>query len=154
MKIEEGVMNTYGLVVSSEVLAESCHKDQMYGCVKYIEHVKAVVRQVVESFGCHPYLEDVAWLHDVVEDCEGVTLDVLRQYGTPEVVVNAVDLLTKKDGVSYEDYINNLVEEGDLAWKVKVADTLSNLAASVIDDESRRVKKYSLQLVKLYGGKL
>lgn len=147
-EIIEGV----ALNCTPRMVAEACHEGQMYGKFKYIEHVKAVVRQVEESFGCQPYLEDVAWLHDVVEDCEDCTLDLLKTYGVPEVVTRAVDLLTKKDEVSYEDYISALVEEGNLAWKVKVADTLSNLSASVISGERGRVKKYSRQLAKLYGG--
>lgn len=38
----------------------------------------------------------------------------------------------------------------DLAFKVKVADTYSNLTESIKCDDTKRVRKYSQQLDKLY----
>lgn len=145
------------LSFTPEDIARAMHQGQSYGKgdleVPYVAHVEAVVRQVVESFGCEPYLTDIAWLHDVIEDTV-VTKDDLRAYKVPEVVIQSVSILTKKDGQTYSQYIALLKDnrnDGDgKAWKVKVADTLSNLAASVLSDEADRVKKYSNQLVKLY----
>jgi hypothetical protein len=45
-----------------------------------------------------------ALLHDVVEDTD-VTLDELRERGLDEVVIAAIDALTKRDGEDYGAFI-------------------------------------------------
>ena len=145
--------------VSAEMVAEVCHCNQVYGkgdsVVPYIKHVGVVVRQVVELFGCHPRIQDVAWLHDVLEDgdIEVYNPENLLHYFCP-TIVDAVKLLSKNYSDSYDSYIRGLLDDRDqgdgLAWKVKVADTLSNLEASVLSDEPRRINKYSRQLELLY----
>lgn len=136
-------------------IARAAHKGQRYGDSPYMDHVEAVVRQVVESFGCQPYLTDIAYLHDVLEDGdpEVYNAESLSKH-TPRVVLDAVVLLSKNYSSHYANYIAGLVDDRDngnqLAWKVKVADTLSNLTASVISDEPKRVIKYSKQLELLY----
>ena len=143
------------LKFSAKDIAIAMHHGQKYGDVPYRYHLEAVVAQVIQSFGCQPHLEDIAWLHDILEDTE-MTVEYLMIYDVHPVVIEAVELLTKVKGVSYKDYIGGLVRDRDhglgLAWKVKVADTLSNLAASVVSDEPKRVMKYSKQLKLLYKG--
>jgi (p)ppGpp synthase/HD superfamily hydrolase len=89
----------------------------------YIQHPIAVM-WAVEAFGDEAKM--VAVLHDVVEDTS-VTLDDLRQQGIPEVVVVAVDAISKRKGESYETYLSR-VQENDLAFKVKVEDIKHNLS--------------------------
>lgn len=75
----------------------------------------------------------VALLHDAVEDgaCRAFDLE-----GLPETVVNAVILLTRKEG-SYERYIDRIIEPGDaLAIEVKRADVDANLARMDKEHES------------------
>jgi hypothetical protein len=138
--------------VTAKIIAHHFHKGQKYGDVDYIVHVGDVVNRATNLYGDTPHIADVAWLHDVVEDCDGCTLDTLRGYGVSEVVVKAVDLLTKKDGISYEDYIAELVNEGGLALKVKVADTMCNIKSSMTSKESGRINKYTKQLELLNSG--
>ena len=143
------------LKFSAKQIAKVMHQGQKYGDVPYWHHLEAVVLQVEQSFGCQPHLVDIAWLHDILEDTE-MTVEQLRVYEIPSVVIEAVELLTKTKRVSYKDYIGGLVRDRGiglgLAWKVKVADTLSNLAASVLSEEPTRVLKYSKQLGLLYKG--
>lgn len=77
-------------------------------------------------FALHSDAERMAAvLHDVVEDTEW-TLDALRERGFPEEVVTAVDHLTRREGESYEAFIDRAA--GDLvARRVKVADLEDNL---------------------------
>ena len=89
-----------------------------------------------------------ALLHDVVEDT-GVTIDELREIFPPEVT-DAVDVLTHRDGVKYEDYVRG-IKANPIARKVKLADIAHNMDETRIscDDESRakyeeRRKKYEL----------
>lgn len=143
------------LKFTAKDIAIAAHHQQTYGDAPYMDHVEAVVRQVVQSFGCQPYLTDVAYLHDVLEDGDPDKFNPmhLSKY-VSRAVLNAVILLSKDYSSSYEEYIRRLVDDRDngdqLAWKVKVADTLSNLAASVLSDEPKRVIKYSKQLELLY----
>ncbi|MBR0285408.1 MAG: hypothetical protein IJQ96_00095 [Bacteroidales bacterium] len=69
----------------------------------------------------------VGVLHDVVEDSD-VTLADLRARGVEEGVLEAVDLLTHRSGMSYEDYVKNIVNSGnETAIRVKLNDLHHNL---------------------------
>ena len=67
----------------------------------------------------------VAILHDVIED-SNTTLQDLKEQGFNNEIINAIDILTKKDNMDYFDYIK-LVKTNDLARKVKLADLKHNL---------------------------
>ena len=86
----------------------------------------------------------VSLLHDVVEDGD-VTLDELRGLGIPEVVVTAIDCLTKRQGESYEQFIAR-IRPNPLATKVKIADIHDNLDLTrlpvVRDKDLERAAKY------------
>ena len=70
----------------------------------------------------------VALLHDVLEDTE-YTRENLKEMGYTEEIVNAVKLLTrKKEGQTYAEYINSIIEsKNEIALDVKVSDLLHNL---------------------------
>ena len=66
-------------------------------------------------------------LHDVVEDTD-ITIDNLRAQGVEEGVLEAVDLLTHRSGISYEDYVQKIVQSGnETAIQVKLNDLPHNL---------------------------
>lgn len=83
----------------------------------YIEHV-AWVAERARRHG--PIVEMVAWLHDVVEDC-GVKLDALAWLGYPDVVVAAVDAITRRNTETYTEYIQR-VATNPIACIVKLID--------------------------------
>ena len=91
-------------------------------------------------------LEDriVAILHDVVEDTEW-TLDRLRAEGFGDAVVDAVDAVTKREGESYEDFIQRSATNA-IGRRVKLADLQDNSDLSrltVITEKDRvRLEKY------------
>jgi (p)ppGpp synthase/HD superfamily hydrolase len=64
-------------------------------------------------------------LHDVVEDSP-VTLEELRRRGYDAEVVEAVDRLTRREGESYEDFIERAAGN-PRARRVKLADLADNL---------------------------
>ena len=66
----------------------------------------------------------VAVMHDLIEDTP-MTLAQLRTKGFSEQVVNGVDLVTHKDGVSYPDYIV-AIKKNSIATEVKLADLKDN----------------------------
>ncbi len=94
-----------------------------------------------------------AVLHDVVEDSTW-TLERLRDEGFPEAVVDAVDRLTRRDGESYEQFIDRVLES-PLASRVKLLDVEDNLdltrLAQVSDADLERVVRYHAAHRRLRG---
>ena len=92
-----------------------------------------------------------AVLHDVVEE-GGSSLEELRRQGFSEEVVAALDCLTRNDGQSYEDYIEE-VRRNPLAARVKLADLEDNMDLSRIaepdEDDFRRLEKYKAAHLRL-----
>jgi hypothetical protein len=74
----------------------------------------------------------VAVLHDVVEDT-WMNLDLLRAYGFPDTIIDAVDAITQRPGEeTYEEYIRRC-GRNKLAALVKLAD---------LDDNSDPVRRF------------
>jgi (p)ppGpp synthase/HD superfamily hydrolase len=86
----------------------------------------------------------VAILHDVVEDSE-VTLDDLRAEGFSDEVVDAIDHVTRREGESYEAFIERIAPH-PLARRVKIADLEDNMDVTrlvVLDERSaERMQRY------------
>lgn len=86
----------------------------------------------------------VALLHDVVEDSE-VTFEELANEGFPKKILKAVELLTKTENKSYEDYIQE-IKMNELARVVKLADLKDNMNISrlknLTEHDKLRIKKY------------
>lgn len=142
-------------LITAKTIARVAHKDRLFGPVLWEKYLEAVADQVVQSFGEDTRLIDIAWLHDIFELTD-IGKRHLRSFGVDKEVIYAVVLLTKTREVPYKDYINRLIKDKDegsgLAWKVKVASTLTNLASSVISNEQERITKYSKQIILLYKG--
>lgn len=91
-----------------------------------------------------------AVLHDVVED-GGVALDAIRSdFG--DVVADAVDALTRRDGESYDEFVGRCAGNA-VARDVKRADIEDNLDLSrlpaVTDRDLQRADKYRRALALL-----
>ena len=93
-------------------------------------------------------------LHDVVEDSD-ITLDDLREKGVEEGVLEAVDLLTHRDEVSYEDYVKKIVLSGnETAIQVKLNDLHHNLwraedAILTLDTQSRERRALLEEILRI-----
>ncbi len=132
-------------------LATIAHSGQFdKGGKPYILHPISVAK-IVET----EEEKTVALLHDVIEDTP-VTLEELRENGFPESVVVAVDVLTKRPGVDYEDYIQG-VKQNTLALAVKIADMTHNMDLSRIQNPTTkdyaRIEKYERILAELKTAK-
>ena len=92
-----------------------------------------------------------AILHDVVEDSEH-TLGSLRAMGYPEAVVEAVECVTKREGESYEAFIERAATN-PIARRVKIADLEDNLDLTRIKDpavrDHERMERYRKALARL-----
>ena len=123
-----------------EFIARIAHKGQVdKSGTDYINHPFAVARCVeTEDEKC------VALLHDVLEDST-FTADDLRAAKIPNKIIEAVKILTHKDGVSYDDYISQ-IKQNELARKVKMSDLTHNMDLSRLneatDKDLKRKEKY------------
>jgi (p)ppGpp synthase/HD superfamily hydrolase len=87
------------------------------------------------------YVFVVAILHDIVEDTEVPLGYIQNEFDV--YVSEAVELLTKPEDVEYKDYIENLVQSGDiLAYWVKKADMKDHMAQTATLTE-KLVNKYA-----------
>lgn len=86
----------------------------------------------------------VAILHDSIED-SNIKEEELIAFGIPKKLVDEIDLLTRKNGDSYMQYISK-VKTGKIAKKVKLADLETNMDLNRIKKPTKtdfdRVKKY------------
>lgn len=93
----------------------------------------------------------VAVLHDVVED-SAWTLEQLRALGYPEEVLGALDCLTKREGESYEAFIER-VRPHALARRVKLADLEDNMdvrrLVAVTPKDAERLARYRAAWARL-----
>jgi (p)ppGpp synthase/HD superfamily hydrolase len=93
----------------------------------------------------------VAVLHDVVEDCD-ISLEDLRQEGFSEVVLTAIESVTKVPGESYEDFVERAAQN-PIGRVVKLADLEENSDLSRIASPSwedlERIEKYRRAIGRL-----
>ena len=93
-------------------------------------------------------------LHDVVEDSD-LTLSDLRARGVEEGVLEAVDLLTHRDDISYEDYVKKIVQSGnETAIHVKLNDLHHNLwraedALNTLDTSNKERKALLDEIMRI-----
>jgi (p)ppGpp synthase/HD superfamily hydrolase len=123
--------------------AVHAHGDQRYGRHPYTHHLDAVA-ELARHYGDEA--EAVAYLHDVKEDVEGMTLAHLRgPFG--EEVADAVDLLSDPPGATRKErkaqaYSRLVVTTNRLALIVKPCDRLANMRACLADGNARLLEVY------------
>lgn len=140
------------MILKAARFANEAHKDQMYGNHPYRFHLKQVAdyaRKRNEGKDICTTLEIVAWLHDTLEDTKVSYAQIEREFGL--CVALAVDALTKKEGQSYEEYMN-LILQSNVAREVKTCDTMANLTNSMAGNIEKNILKYSRQLHILVKG--
>lgn len=123
------------------------HKDQVDKCgIPYVFHPFHVAEQMTDEI-----TTCTALLHDVAEDTD-ITIEDLREYGFPEKVLDALELLTHQKDESYLEYINR-IKDNPVAKAVKLADLEHNMDMSRIEHPSaidfERLKKYRWAVVLL-----
>lgn len=87
----------------------------------------------------------IAVLHDIMEDCKGITAYYLEKEGFTEEIVNTLIVLNRHNYTDYETYIGK-VSKNPVARKVKIADIEDNInllrLESVEENDLQRIKKY------------
>jgi len=90
-----------------------------------------------------------AVLHDVVEDTS-TTLDELRSMGFPDEVLRAVECLTKREGESYEEFIDRVLVD-PIAIQVKIADLEDNMDVRRLPDVTEKDRVRLARYVQAWG---
>ncbi len=124
----------------------------------YIDHPTEVSRANTDS----ETQKIVGMLHDVVEDSP-FTLEDLREVGFSEVIVNAVDGVTKRPGELYFDFIERCGTHGKYAIDTKIKDlthnslSIRNFKVKKTDKQIWKEKAYNVSyyyLVAIKKGKI
>lgn len=114
----------------SAKFAIQAHGDQMYGSNPYSYHLFKVFQNVVK-YGGSDLHQQVAWLHDVVEDTTFTVEDIAERFGG--TVAKLVDLLTNQK--SKEETFKRIRTDSDAVF-VKLCDRLANI------EEGDKIKMY------------
>lgn len=113
----------------------------------YINHLEFVEQRALELniiLSLESTIEDVALNHDTLEDIDCVSIaDMLDRYN--QDIVNRVLILTRKSGVTYEDYIKE-VGSDYITTVVKLADLEHNMNITrlkkLTSSDVKRLQKY------------
>lgn len=108
-----------------EELASSFFGGQTWGNEPYIEHCRRVAAMVGRFVNDHDII-GAAWLHDVVED-NRASINHLRSIGVPHTVLSIVQEVTRRNGLTYQEYIENITTKDGLL--LKYCDLLVNLGS-------------------------
>lgn len=143
--------------------------------IRYIDHYEKAKKLINKIFkdkldkGGNPYInhlyyvsnrldnidmKTVGLLHDLLEDTI-ITKDDLKYIGFSSEIIDAVELVTKKEDESYGEYIDRIIESNNMiAINVKLIDMENNMDLSrikkpTIEDIERCENKYRPQYNKL-----
>ena len=128
-------------------IAAIAHTDQVDKAGEpYILHPLRVM------LSCTDELERIcAVLHDVVEDST-VGFEDLRKEGFSEAVIEVVDCLTKREGESYDAFIERVLKN-KTACQVKLADINDNMNLARIknptEKDRQRITKYEKAVARI-----
>ena len=122
------------------------HEQKDKGGFPYINHPLHLAEQMDDE-----YSTCVALLHDVVEDSDITCQDLAKCF--PYDIINAVNLLTRRENEMYSDYIRR-IKKNPIATKVKLADLAHNMDKTrCIDNplKSELLEKYLMAYTILRG---
>ena len=133
-------------VTKARWFAVSAHFEQIHGDRLYIFHLDEV-EELVRPYGEYPRV--VAYLHDVLEDTDTTTDELIAEFGP--VITEAIKAVSDEPGRNRRErkertnYKLSQLEgkTAHLALIVKPADRLANYKYSIQNKQDRLVKMYS-----------
>ena len=136
-------MNQYELLGRAIEVATQAHAGQFdKGGKPYILHPLHLMNQLMFDIE----LAQIAVMHDVVEDSDYYTLDILEKIGFSKRVIHALALLTHRPEDTYQLYIEMVAFNYD-ALRVKRKDLEHNSCITrlkgVTEKDVERAKKYN-----------
>ena len=114
----------------------------------YIKHCEFVAENSAilykSVFGDLDDLYIIGLLHDLVEDCECWSIDIIQKIFGDDIAT-AIKLLTKTKGCNEEQYIN-AIKQNEYARAVKLADLQNNMditrLKTITEKDIQRIQKY------------
>ena len=144
-----GVLKTFGLELAMravyytvETHGERIRDDKV---TKYFEHPIRVARMLLTLGIRDDVVLAAALLHDTVEDGH-ISLDIVRKEFGDEVA-SVVDLLTKREGMTLEDYFKRVAQD-IRAILIKTVDRVCNVDDMTEVFSEKRLEKYILQCLR------
>lgn len=128
------VRRSWGKSISLYAILELFKDKTGKGGKPYFGHLIRVAENVKPQFA------RIAFCHDVIEDC-GVDEKWLMNpdFGLTEYEIEAIRTLTRPKGMTYSDYILNIMNTEDLGTMyVKMADLLDNMNLNRLRDMSKK----------------
>jgi len=122
------MLHTSVLTQRAETFVKIRHAGQYRRCGEpFFNHLDRVATKVKDMGGSIDAIT-AAFLHDVVEDGKAKSNEISRLFGTE--VYKIVCILTRRENMSYDDYIDSIVMSHNLdAIMIKLADNIDNLAS-------------------------
>lgn len=144
-------------------LCRKLHAGQVDKCGQpYWIHPFTVAMNCFSGYGDIKYISRaiVGLLHDIPEDT-GMAVEALVQLiELTDEEIAALKLLTRQDGVSYDEYIDSIEESGnEIAIDVKLYDLLHNMnldrfteaSITITNRDKNRFDKYEKAFDKLHS---
>lgn len=146
-------MATKNMLAVAIALASEKHMSQIdKGGKPYILHPLRIMFRLRTD---DEELMSIAVLHDVLED-QGVTIEMLTEMGFSKRVTDALTLMTKTKGMTYQQYIELICTNYD-AILVKMADLDDNSDISRLKGlepkDFERMQKYHISYKRLEEAK-
>lgn len=135
-----------------KILARLAYSGHVYGNSGdyYKEHILKVVAMLERRRDCSNLMLDIAYLHDVVEDC-GVSCSELYELGVNIAVVSGVEILSRLKSERYDEYICRVMTCGRREVRiVKMADLICNIMAGGLEESHRARYMNALMLLMSY----
>jgi (p)ppGpp synthase/HD superfamily hydrolase len=123
---------------SAHRIAEAAHTGQVDRAGNpYFGHIERVAQAVKAAGGSETQVV-AAYLHDVIEDTDTTSADLLDA-GVSTDALALIETLTRHDEVAYEDYLQRIRSSPDasLVKQCDMADNMDPARTALLDDETR-----------------
>jgi hypothetical protein len=145
------IQNRYdmSLQLKAQIFAIKAHCNQKYGIYPYGVHLNFVYHFALKYLDLiEASKKDIVlaacWLHDTIEDCEEVTVEIINNEFGKEVA-NIVYAVTNQNG----QYNLGALQANSLAYFVKLCDRLANVFFLTVNFDEQLSKKYKDQLPEI-----
>lgn len=122
--------------------ANKMHGDQKYGNQPYLHHLVDVVN-ILEDFGFTEYkFQAAGYLHDVLEDTEATSGDLIRGFGTE---VAEIVIACTGEGSTRSERQSNILHKLRYcpdACIVKLADRIANVEMGLKEENFEKLEMY------------
>jgi (p)ppGpp synthase/HD superfamily hydrolase len=130
------------LVQRAEEFARLVHRNQFYGELPYVDHLKEVYLTLLDFGVRDETILAASWLHDSIEDTETTYETLEIQFG--KEVADLVLAVTNEKGTNRKDILERTapkIKDNEKALILKLADRIVNTEFS-IDNNEKLYKMY------------